>query len=150
MFYAQSTGAVISGRTRKGKRHVDFRLDMLSQLCKGSSVRHCDGPQAVSQAWVTHNWTVSRFQKELQCVWKGKEAEWQGLRGEDCLGVSSAACPVWLQEWTVHGIQCSVKNWEALGFCGSFLSACTIEFFSVFSRTEYVCMKTIVTKYVQH
>ena len=39
--------------TRKGKCHVDFRLDVLRQLCKGNSVRRRDGPQTVSQAGVT-------------------------------------------------------------------------------------------------
>lgn len=51
--------------TRKGKRHVDFRLDVLRQLCKGNSVRRRDGPQAVSQAGVTTSQplshTIERF-----------------------------------------------------------------------------------------
>ena len=38
---------------------MDFRLDVLCQLCKRNSVRRRDGPQAVSQAGVTTSQPLS-------------------------------------------------------------------------------------------
>ena len=39
--------------TRRGHRHLDFRLEVLCSLCKGNSVRQRSAPEAVSQAGVT-------------------------------------------------------------------------------------------------
>ena len=112
--------------TRKGKRHVDFRLDVLRQLCKGNSVRRRDGPQAVSQAGVTTSQplshTIERFpgsKKNCSVCEKAKKRTDKGYGVKTGVALSvrftcakatalhsfiSSLPKVFLEDWTVHGI----------------------------------------------
>ena len=61
-------------RSRKGTRHIDFRLEVLRSLCQGNAVRKHDSRQAVSQAGVCAVEPVSHTTQRMpgrkkNCYW---------------------------------------------------------------------------------
>ncbi|KAK7106183.1 piggyBac transposable element-derived protein 4-like [Littorina saxatilis] len=62
-------------RSRKGTRHIDFRLEVLRTLCQGNAVRKHDARQSVSQAGVCATEPASHISQHM-CALRKKNCYW--------------------------------------------------------------------------
>lgn len=62
-------------RSRKGTRHIDFRLEVLRTLCQGNAVRKHNARQSVSQAGVCATEPASHISQHM-CALRKKNCYW--------------------------------------------------------------------------